>query len=236
MSSHTSGASGHLIPAQRDPSAVRTVLVIDDHRTFADLMSVALDAEPDLQCIGVANTVEDGVRKFRDLRPDLVVVDFRFPDSDRTGMDATRLILAIDPAARVVMLTGHPEARMLRDAADAGAYSLLPKDGALADLLAVLRGPRQGGFVVHPALVRSLLGTEDAEEDALPHLTRREREILEMLLIGLDARAISDQLGISVNTCRTHLKSLLAKFHAHSQLELVAVARRRGLLDARQDR
>jgi DNA-binding NarL/FixJ family response regulator len=212
------------------------VLVIDDHRTFAELMALALGAEPDLRCVGVAHTVEDGVRRFRELRPDLVVLDFRFPESDKTGMDATRTILAIDPTARVVMLTGHPEPRMLRDAANAGVYSLLPKDGALTDLLAVLRGPRQTGFVVHPAMVRSLLGAEEVQPDGLPHLTNREQEVLDMLLIGLDARAIANQLGISLNTSRAHLKSLLAKFHAHSQLELVAMARRRGLVDGRQER
>src|SRR5690349_1951332 len=181
--SHSLGSAEHFVARQRDRHVVRSVLVIDDHRTFADLMAVALGAEPDLQCVGVAHAVEDGVRQFRSLRPDLVVVDFRFPDSDLDGLDAARQVLAIDPDARVVLLTGHPEARMLRDAADAGVYALLPKDGALADLLAVLRGPRQAGLVVHPALVRSLLGSEQAEQDALPHLTKREREVLDMLLI-----------------------------------------------------
>lgn len=236
LESHGLGGSEHYVARQREPHPVRTVLVVDDHRTFAEMMAVALGAEGDLHCVGVAHTVADGVRKFRVLRPDLVVVDFRFPDSDLDGLDATREIRAIDPDARVVLLTGHPDARMMREAADAGVYSLLPKDGALADLLAVLRGPRQAGLVVHPALVRSLLGAEKEGQDALPHLTKREREVLDMLLIGLDARAIAHQLGISLNTCRAHLKSLLAKFHAHSQVELVAMARHRGLLDVRQAR
>jgi DNA-binding NarL/FixJ family response regulator len=130
----------------------------------------------------------------------------------------------------VVLLTGRADQKMLGDAARAGVASLLPKDGNLVDLLAVLLASPRGGFVVHPALLKSLIGAE-ALASRLPHLSAREAETLDLLTIGLDVRAIADQMGVSVNTCRAYVKSVLAKLNAHSQLEAVAIARRYGWME-----
>lgn len=210
--------------------------MVDDHRTFADLMVLALDAARDLECVGAAYSVSDGLARFSALRPDLVVMDYRFLGSELTGIDGTRQMLALNPDAHVVLLTGHQEHHLVGAAAEAGVSSLLPKDGSLSDLLAVLRAPRPRGLVVHPTLLKTLMvgGARSAEAN-LPRLTRREREVLGMLMIGLDVRAISGQLGISLNTCRAYVKSVLAKFDAHSQIEVVAMARRRGLVEPPTD-
>ena len=206
---------------------VRTVMIVDDHRTFADLLELALASNPALKCVGVSYSIESALDRFDDLRPDVVVVDHHFAGSHLTGIDAAVAMIERRPQTQVVLLTGHADQRMLGDAARVGVASLLPKDGNLVDLLAVLLGRPTGGLVVHPALLKSLVAGRDAHE-LLPHLSARESETLDLLTLGLDVRAIADQMGVSVNTCRAYVKSVLAKLHAHSQLEAVAIARRNG--------
>jgi len=208
----------------------RTVLLVDDHKTFADLLELALAGEPGLNCVGVEYSIESALDRFTELAPDLVVIDHHFAGSDLTGIDAAAEMLRRRPVTQVVLLTGHADRRMLGDAASAGIASLLPKDGNLVDLLAVLLAPHREGLVVHPTLLKSLVGSPVASAP-MPHLTVRETETLDLLTLGLDVRAIADQMGVSINTCRAHVKSVLAKLHAHSQLEAVAIARRYGGAD-----
>jgi two-component system, NarL family, nitrate/nitrite response regulator NarL len=209
------------------PDAARTVMVVDDHKTFADLLEIVLSGVPGLRCVAVAYSVESALDRFAALEPDLVVVDFHFTGSERTGIDAAVEMLRRRPGTQVVVLTAHADQRMLGAAARAGVASLLPKDGNLPDLLGVLLAPPSDGLVVHPALLRALVGSSSSDE-LMPHLTAREAETLDLLTLGLDVRAIADQMGVSINTCRAYVKSVLSKLNAHSQLEAVAIARRFG--------
>ena len=211
-----------------------SVLVVDDHRTFADLLEVALGGEPDFTCVGSANGVQAGLAKIELLRPDLVVMDVQLGDGD--GVTATAAITRRYPEVRVVVLTAHADADLMRRAADAGACCLLPKDGSLPDLLNALRTARRGGFVVHPTLLKTLVSAQPAGSPYVPPLSRREHDVLQMLAAGVDVRGIAEQLGISLNTCRGYVKSLLAKLNAHSQLEAVVVANRHGLIHAPSSR
>ena len=138
----------------------------------------------------------------------------------------------MSPSTQVVVLTGHADRAVLRRAAEAGACSLIPKDGSLPELMGAIRSAAPGAMVVHPRLLRALLA-ERAEAPEQPRLSRRELDIVGMLSLGMDTRTISEHLGISLHTCRGYVKSLFTKLDAHSQLEAVASARRQGLLDAR---
>ncbi len=219
---------GYGLPA---PHRGRSVVVVDDQRTFADLLVLALSGEPDLDCVGAAYTVGDGVALVARLAPDVVVMDVQFEGEVRDGVDAARAICASNPGTRVVLLTGQADAALMRRAADAGVCSLLLKNGSLPELVTTVRNARQGGLVVHPTLLRSLV-TEDSVRSPVPVLSRREKDVLAMMLTGMDARGISGQLGISLNTCRGYVKSLMRKLDAHTQLEAVAIARRHGLAQA----
>jgi DNA-binding NarL/FixJ family response regulator len=208
--------------------ATTSVLVVDDHTTFSDLLAMALDHEPDLTCVGTAGSVTRGLAMVDELRPDVVLMDVRLGDGD--GVTATAELTRRYPELRVVVLTAHIDSALMQRAADAGACCLLPKDGSLPDMLAALRNSRQGGLMVHPALLRTLMASTPPASIYLPPLTRRERDVLTMLADGSDARAIAKSLGISVNTCRGYVKNLLLKLDAHSQLEAVVIATNRGLI------
>jgi DNA-binding NarL/FixJ family response regulator len=115
---------------------------------------------------------------------------------------------------------------------------LLAKNGALGDVLNAVHTAHGGGMTVSSHLLAGLLrSTANDAGDGRPAggLTAREHEVLRLMGVGLDVRAIAGRLGISVHTCRDHTRSVLAKLNAHSRLEAVAVATRRGLLSRHHD-
>jgi DNA-binding NarL/FixJ family response regulator len=206
-----------------------SILVVDDHRVFADLLAFALEGQPDLRCVGTAHSVEEGLALADRLRPDVVVMDVRLGEGD--GIAASAELTRTHPDIRVVVLTAHATQSLLEDAAAAGACCLLPKDGSLDDMLTALRAARRDGFVVHPALLRTLMVSRYEPRTQRPDLTRREQDVLQMLAQGRDVRSTARALGISVATCRGYVRSLLVKLNAHSQLEAVALAKKGGLID-----
>ncbi len=209
---------------------LRTVLVVDDHRTVAELLALALRGNPLLSRVESALSAEEALTRLASTPADVVVMDYRLGDAD--GVATTRQIRQRWPGTVVVMLTAYPTRALMADAAAAGASALLPKDGALSDLIEVLWTATPDRFTVPPALLRVLV-----DQESKPHvspLTGREHDVLGALAQGHDIGAVSRLLGISVHTGRSHVKSILAKLEAHTQLEAVAVAHRHGLLEMRE--
>ncbi len=204
------------------------VLVVDDHRTFADLLALALAGQQDLECVGTATTAATALALAGRLDPDVVVMDVRLGEDD--GLAVTAELTARSADVRVVVLTAHATQSLLERAAEVGACCLLPKDGSLEEMLVGLRSARRGGFVVHPTLMHTLMTGRRSIDPPPPALTQREHDVLARLAKGVDARSIARELGISVHTCRGHVRSLLGKLGAHSQLEAVATAIKVGLL------
>lgn len=198
-----------------------TVLVVDDHRVFTDLLTLTLDMQPDVRCAAVAHTVAEGMAVAAATAFDVAIVDLQLPDG--SGLDLVGPLLALRPQARVVVLTAHPRAVLAEQALAAGAVAFLAKDGALADILAAIRGADAG----HPMVCAGLPPDPAAEL----HLTPREHDVLRELGRGRDAARIAATLGISTYTTRDHIKSILAKLSAHSQLEAVVLAGRMGLVE-----
>ncbi|HEX7202836.1 MAG TPA: response regulator transcription factor, partial [Arthrobacter sp.] len=132
------------------------ILIVDDHTTFSDLLAGALDREPDLKSVGAAKSVESAVTMFRELQPDVVIMDLHLTDG--SGLKAAEHILSEASEARIVMLTGNPSQDALREAASMGICGFLPKDGALGVMLDTLRHAHPGNMIVHPALVAGLGG------------------------------------------------------------------------------
>ena len=212
--------AGYTAPSTR-------VMVVDDHVVFAELFGLALSGEDGFEFVGRADGVSAGIRMVESLSPDIVVMDVRLGDGD--GIAATTQLTRDHPGLRVIVLTAFVDADLMRRAADAGACALLPKDGELSEMMHALRTARDGGFVVHPRLLKTLVSGEGRPQP-LPPLTQREQDVLQMLAAGLEANAIARELGISLNTCRGYVKNLLTKLGAHSQLEAVVVAMRNGLI------
>jgi DNA-binding NarL/FixJ family response regulator len=208
---------------------VITVLVVDGHQTFAELLGVALRGQPDLRYVGHARNGEQAIRLAAELRPDVILLDPELPDAD--GIAIAEMLRHRQPDTRVVILTASNEAALVGRATAAGAAGFLSKNGALGDVLHAVHTAHGGGMTVSTdILARLLRSTTPVVGPRGGGLTAREHEVLELMASGLDPRAIARRLGISVHTCRGYVKAVLAKLDAHSQLEAVAVATRRGMI------
>jgi DNA-binding NarL/FixJ family response regulator len=207
------------------------VLFVDDHRTFVDLLRIAVVDQRDLRCVGVAYDLDSGLAMVDELVPDVVVLDVCFEGDHRDGVSVTGEILGRHPDMCVVLLTARSDHDLLRRAAAAGASAIAPKNGSLEELLHTLGTARPGGLTVHPDMLRALMPEPVVTADLSAPLSPREQEVLGLLDKGLSTSAIAARLGINVSTCRGYVKSLLHKVGAHSQLEAVALARERGLVD-----
>jgi len=215
-------------PTPRGSERTR-VLVVDDHRTFAELLSRALDAEPDLECVGHAQDSGEAMAAVARLDPDVVLMDVHLPDRD--GISTTAELVEARPDLQVLILTAHPSVADIQRAASAGASGFLAKDGSLSDVLEALRTARTGSLILPEDLMARLSPLSDDDRTMRQwHLTPRELEVLRLLGLGRDPRAIAKELGLSLHTCRDHVKRVLAKLGVHSQLEAVVVATRTGLI------
>lgn len=213
------------------------VLVVEDQRALADALHIAIDAQPDLTCVAVATTVTEAVRLLAEHPPDVVLMDVHLPGP--SGIEGTRRIKAADPSVRVLILTADNAPHLFADATAAGADGFLAKDSPLPDILAAIRTPADKTIPIEGATLAALLkGREHAEAppqqvvrgENWAHLTVREQEVLNLMGEGLDPGAIAVRLAMSPHTSRGHVKSVMAKLSAHSQLEAVIVAIRTGLL------
>ena len=214
-----------------DPPPVLTeitrVLVVDDHRTFAELLSRALDAESDLQCVGHAQNAREAFNAVARLRPDVVLMDLRLPDGD--GISTAAELTGDYPHLKVLILTAHASVADIQRAAAAGASGLLAKDGSLKEVLDGLRTARAGSLILPDRLLARLSSLDERDRTMRQwHLTARELEVLTLLGLGHDPRRIAKELGVSLHTCRGYVKAVLAKLGVHSQLEAVVLATRTG--------
>lgn len=217
-----------------------SVLVVEDQRALASALEVAIGAQPGLECAGTAGTVEDALVLVSQRVPDVVLMDVELPGAD--GIEGTRRIKASHPQIRVLILTAGASHHRLAAAAGAGAAGFLAKDTAFPDIVAAIQNPAEGKMVIEGASLTELLedlrpgerpggGPADTgQQPGWAQLTAREREVLALMGEGLDPQAIAGQLTMSLHTSRGHIKSILMKLGAHSQLEAVVVATRSGLL------
>lgn len=218
----------------RDPARTR-VLIVDDHRSFAEALVMAVDHHADLVSVGTVATIAAAIAAIDSADPDVVLMDIRLPDGD--GIDATARILALRPATRVLVLTGHTDVDVLTRAASAGASGFLPKESTIGAVIGAIRTARSGEMLVEGTTLAAILGRVAATSSALQAagtdavvLTPREVDVLLLMGQGMDPHAIATSLSISLHTCRGYQKSIMGKLGAHSQLEAVVLATRRGLL------
>ena len=211
-----------------DTEADLRVVVVDDHATFTSLLALGLRHEDGLACVGTSTSAADGMRLVDEVRPDVVVMDVELGDGD--GLDATAELVRRAPDLRVVVLTARTDTALMQRAADAGACCLLPKNGSLIEVLQALRTSRKGELAVHPALLKQLITRPSQLGRPEVTLTERERQILRGLSDGLDVRKLAQELHLSPHTCRGHVRSVLTKLGARSQLEAVAIGHRYGLI------
>jgi len=220
--------------ASRLPRRMRLVLA-DDHALFREGLAGLINAQPDLEVVGQAGDGLEALVLARNLRPDLIVMDIKMPVCD--GLEATRLIRAEWPEARILMLTVHDEDEKLFEAIKAGASGYLLKNIPAADFLRSVRGTLAGEAALPPKLALRLIEefarlanrpASDLPPSDADDLTPREREVLSLIAAGATDKEIAEQLSLSVHTVKSHVRSILGKLHAVNRRQAARLAAQRG--------
>lgn len=211
------------------------ILLADDHELFREGLAGLINAQPDMEVVGQAGDGLEALTLARDLRPDLVVMDIKMPLCE--GLEATRLIRAEWPEARILILTVHDEDEKLFEAIKSGACGYLLKSANSVDFLRVVRGVVVGEAALPPRLAARLLeefarlANRPAPGPSSPEyadLTPRERETLNLVATGATDKEIAAQLSLSPHTVKSHVRSILSKLHAINRRQAAKFAAQEG--------
>jgi DNA-binding NarL/FixJ family response regulator len=199
------------------------ILTADDHPLIRAGLVTFLATEPDLEVVAEAANGEEALERYRELRPDIVLMDLSMPVMD--GLSATRAILDEFPDARVIVLTTYGGDEDIHRALDAGAMGYLVKDMLADDVLNVVRTVH-GGRRGIPQTVAATL----AEHTPRIPLTPRETEVLSLVANGLSNAEVAARIGRTEGTVKVHLKTILQQLEATDRTEAVTTALRRGFI------
>jgi DNA-binding NarL/FixJ family response regulator len=200
------------------------ILTVDDHLLLREGIAAVLEAQSDMVLVGEASNGREAIDRFRQLRPDVTLMDLRMPDMN--GIDAITAICREFRNARIIVLSTYAGDAQAAAALRAGASGYLLKSLVRAELLDTIRAVHAGKRRVPPEIA-----TEIAEHVADDSLTERETEILKGVAAGKSNKRIAAELDISEGTVKTHMKSILPKLDASDRTHAVMIALRRGILD-----
>ncbi|MGW0821022.1 response regulator [Streptomyces sp. NPDC002845] len=211
------------------PPDLVNVLLVEDHRAVAEGLWALLDEYDDLTVVGWADRVAEAAPMTEQLAPRVALIDYRLPDG--TGAEAAARIRAHDPTVAVVFLSADTSDAALLAAVEAGASGYLLKSAGGDEIARAIRAAAAGETLIPARTLMEVLARHREttrvsawQTERLNSLTAREQEILALMSQGLDNRAIADRLTISYATVRTHVRGILEKLDARSQLEAVAKA------------
>jgi DNA-binding NarL/FixJ family response regulator len=199
------------------------VLTVDDHPLLREGISTLINSQPDMCIVGEASSGTEALERFRQLRPDITLMDVRLPD--KNGIDALVSIRSEFPNARVIMLTTSEGDVEIQRALAAGAQGYILKSMPPKDLVEAVRTVHAGKKRI-PAAIAAHLAEHYADED----LTAREIEVLQQIAGGNRNRDIGDRLFISEETVKVHIKHIMEKLGASDRTQAVAIALKRGII------
>jgi DNA-binding NarL/FixJ family response regulator len=197
------------------------IALVEDDRQFADTLRRYFELGKTVDCAAVFPSAEDALRGIPTLSPEVLLVDINLPKMN--GVELVARIKAISPAVLCVILTMYEESGLIFDALKAGACGYLLKRTPPEEIVAAIEQVRAGGSPMSPQIARhvvSFFHTAGRANDAeLETLTDREREVLALLSKGFMYKRIGDQLHISLDTVRFHLRKIYEKLQVHSRAE-----------------
>lgn len=194
-----------------------TVVIVDDHSALRQGLQVLLERRA-CRVLAAVGTAAEGEQAIAEHSPDVAVIDVGLPDEG--GVRLTRRLLLADPGLRIVIYTGIEDAPTLAAALESGARGFVFKPSPLDTLLDAIRTVRRGKRYIDPR-ISALVDDESSE---LPRLSRREREVFDLLAEGLSGEQIAERLFLSPETVRTHIRNAMAKLEARTRAEAVLKA------------
>ena len=214
-------------------SALR-VLVADDHPLFRAGILTALRLSGAVEIVGEASSGREAVAAAERLRPDVIVMDLHMPDLN--GIEATRQILARQPAIGILVLTMLEDDESVFAAMRAGARGYLLKGAEADEIGRAIEAIGRGEAMLGPSVARQVIAFVAAPRrpEPFPDLTARERELLDLIARGWSNARIAEHFTLSTKTVRNHVSNILAKLRVHDRSQAIVEAREAGLGGAPQ--
>ena len=210
------------------PSTPIRVMLVDDHTMVRRGLATFLKVFDDLQLVGEAENGEAAIQICAEVLPDVILMDMALPVMD--GATATRAIRQQFPQVQVIVLTSFKEGELIRNALEAGAIGYLLKDVSADDLVWAIRAAHEGRATLSPEAAQALVETSNQPPAPGLNLTEREREVLALMIEGLNNTQIAGRLIVSPSTIKSHVSSILAKLGVASRTEAVTLALRNRII------
>jgi DNA-binding NarL/FixJ family response regulator len=214
-------------------NAVCRVAIVDDHAMVRESIGMALGRSPRLEVVGSAASVREGRELVRDVAPDVAVLDYTLADG--TGIDLARALHDLDPPVRTVILTANEGVQAAAEAVAAGCAGFVRKFADLDDLADGVLRVHGGEALFDAQTLSAAIGWLNRPTAAPVRLTERELDVLRGLAEGRTTVEISELLYLSHHTVRNHVRNILGKLDARSQLEAVVIASSMGLVSVGRD-
>ena len=205
------------------PNLIR-ILTVDDHPMLREGVAALVASQPDMKLVAEASTGREALEQFRKHRPDLTLMDLQMPDMD--GIEAMAAIRSEFPDARVIVLTTYKGDVQVLRALKAGARAYLLKGLLRKELLETIRAVHAGQKVIPPEVAAEL--ADHVVDDSL---TAREIDVLRLIALGNANKLIADQLGITEDTVKGHVKNILSKLGANDRTHAVTIGVKRGIIE-----
>ena len=207
----------------KPPRTKTKILFADDHQIVREGLARLIDREDDMRIVAEAENGADAVRRARELKPDLIILDLRMPVKD--GATAATEILAADPNAKILLLTSFATAAEVKTALDAGVLSAVVKDSSSETLINAIRTTTRGERFISQEIADTL-----AERKVEPAISDRQREILRLVAKGFNNDEIAEQIGITRHGVKAHLAIVFERLGASSRTEAASIALSLGLI------
>jgi DNA-binding NarL/FixJ family response regulator len=213
------------------------ILIIDDHQIFRDGISSLFNEADDIAVIGYASDGEDAIEKIDQLDPDVLLLDISLPKM--TGFDLMRIVNKKYPDIKILVLSMHTKDEYIFEAINAGALGYLPKQNTSKDeLLNAVRTVFNGEEYLNEDVTRVMKKSHSLKspmnsdfQKNFNTLTKREREIVSLVVEGLTNQEIADKLFVNIRTVETHKTNILQKLQLKSSVDLVKFAIKNNLLE-----
>jgi len=203
------------------------VMLVDDHAMVRRGLATFLMVFDDLKLVCEAESGEDAIRRCAESMPDVILMDMVMPGMD--GASATRAIHQQFPAVQVLALTSFKEGELIKNALEAGAIGYLLKDVSAEELARAIRAAASGRATLSPEAAQALVETANQPPEPGLDLTEREREVLTLMIEGLNNTQIAGRLSVSPSTIKSHVSNILSKLGVASRTEAVTLALRHKL-------